>query len=315
MKLLIHQPLDPEQLDELRGLSPTMHLVVVDSDEAALREIADADAYYGFITPQMLAAAKKLRWIQAPLAGLEHYFFPELVASHVVVTNMRGIYSDHLADHAFAFVLALARDFPKLIRSQIKGVWEPHEAVQMLHLADLTLGIIGLGGIGYEVARRGKVCGMRVLAVDPRRTEKPDEVDELWPKDRLDHLLGESDFVVICAPQTPETTGMIGEPQLAKMKPSAYLINVGRGVIVQLDALVDALRGKKIAGAALDVYETEPLPAGHPLWEFDNVILTPHVAGIDPYNAPRRFDVLRKNVLRFLAGEPLNNVVDKTKWF
>jgi phosphoglycerate dehydrogenase-like enzyme len=231
------------------------------------------------------------------------------------VTNMRGIYSDHLADHAFAFVLALARDFPKLIRRQIKRVWEPHETVQMLHLGDLTLGIIGLGGIGYEVARRGRVCGMRVLAVDPRRRDKPDEVDELWPVDRLDELLSESDFVVICAPQTPQTEGMIGTAQLAKMKPTAYLINVGRGVIVQLDALVDALRERRIAGAALDVYEIEPLPADHPLWKFKNVILTPHVAGIDPYNAPRRFAVLRDNVRRFLAREPLNNVVDKTNWF
>jgi phosphoglycerate dehydrogenase-like enzyme len=315
MKLLIHQPLEPDQLDELRNLSPKLDLVVVDSDEDALGDIADADAYYGFITPEALAAAKKLRWIQAPLAGLEHYFFPELVASDVVVTNMRGIYSDHLADHAFAFVLALARDFPLLIRSQVKGVWEPHEAVQMLHLGDLTLGILGLGGIGYEVARRARVCGMRVLAVDPRRTDKPDEVDELWTPERLDDLLSRSDFVVICAPQTPETTGMIGAAQLAKMKPTAYLINVGRGVIVQLEALLEALRDKRVAGAALDVYEIEPLPPDHPLWEFENVILTPHVAGVDPYNAPRRFAVLRDNVRRFLAGEPLHNIVDKAKWF
>jgi phosphoglycerate dehydrogenase-like enzyme len=316
MKLLIYnEDITGEQLEELRALSDDLNVVLVDSDEAAAQEIGDADALYGRVMPELFAAAKKLRWIQAPIAGLEHYLFDELVASDVPVTNMRGIYSDHLADHGFAFVLALARDLPKLFQRQVEGVWEKQENVAVMHLADTTLGIIGLGGIGYEVARRGRVCGMRVLAVDPRRTDKPAEVDELWPAGRLDDLLSQSDFVVICAPQTPETEGMIGAEELRRMKATAFLINIGRGVIVKLDALVDALRSGQIAGAALDVYEIEPLPPEHPLWKMDNVLLTPHVAGIDPHTLDRRFGVLRDNLRRFLAGEPLANVVDKRHWF
>lgn len=316
MKLLIYnEDITGEQLEELRGLSDDLKVVAVDSDEAAAGEIADADALYGRITPELFAAAKKLGWIQAPIAGIEYYLFQELVESDVPVTNMRGIYSDHLADHAFAFLLALARDFPKLFRRQIEGIWESHENVDVKHLGDMTLGIIGLGGIGYEVARRGSVTGMRVLAVDPRRTDKPKEVDELWPVDQLNNLLAGSDFVVICAPQTPETEGMIGAEQLARMKPTAYLINVGRGVIVKLDALVEALRGGVIAGAALDVYEIEPLPSNHPLWKLPNVLLTPHMAGVDPHTLDRRYRVLHDNVKRFVSGEPLANVVDKRHWF
>ena len=316
MKLLIYnEDITDAQLDELRLLSSDLVVTAVDSDEAAAREITDAEILYGRITPELFARAKKLRWIQASLAGLEHYLFDALVDSEVPVTNMRGIYSDHLADHAFAFVLDLARDFPKLFRRQIEGVWEQQENVEVKHLADMTLGIIGLGGIGYEVARRGAVTGMQVLAVDPRRTDKPSEVEALWPSDRLGDLLTQSDFVVICAPQTPETEGMIGAEQLARMKPTAYLINIGRGVIVKLDALVEALESGRIAGAALDVYEVEPLPADHPLWKMPSVLLTPHMAGIDPHTLERRFNVLRDNVKRFLVGEPLANVVDKRHWF
>jgi phosphoglycerate dehydrogenase-like enzyme len=184
-----------------------------------------------------------------------------------------------------------------------------------LHLADATLGVVGLGQIGSEVARRGLAFGMRVLAVDPVQTAAPPGVAALWRLDRLPELLGESDFVVIAAPHTPETVGLFRRPQFRQMKSSAYLINIGRGAIVDLADLVAALRAAEIGGAGLDVYETEPLPSDHPLWAMPNVILTPHVAGASPRIAERHLAVLLDNVRRFAQGEPLATVVDKRRWF
>jgi len=179
------------------------------------------------------------------------------------------------------------------------------------------LGVIGLGGIGTEVTRRGAAFGMRVVAVDPRRTGRPEAVAALWKPDCLSDLLACSDFVVICAPHTPETEGMIRAEQLRCMKRTAFLINVGRGVIVDLEALVDALQSGSIAGAGLDVFEVEPLPADSALWGMPNVIITPHTASRceGDHIEARRLDTIAGNVRRFVVGEPLRNVVDKPMWY
>jgi phosphoglycerate dehydrogenase-like enzyme len=179
------------------------------------------------------------------------------------------------------------------------------------------LGVIGLGGIGNEVARRGHAFGMRVLAVDVKPRTKPDHVAELWGIDNLDELLAHSDFVVSCVPHTPETEKLIRMPQLRTMKRTAYLINISRGIVVDLADLTNALQTSVITGAALDVYETEPLPPDHALWRLENVFLTPHMASNfdSPHILTRRLDVVRENLRRFLAGEPLNNVIDKAHWF
>jgi phosphoglycerate dehydrogenase-like enzyme len=179
----------------------------------------------------------------------------------------------------------------------------------------MTLGIVGLGHIGEEIGRRGGCFGMRVIAVDPRRRAAPEGVEAVWPPERLDELLGASDFVVIAAPHTPQTEGLFDFERIEKMKRSAVLINIGRGVIVKLEALVRALEQGLIAGAALDVFETEPLPPEHPLWAMENVMLTPHVAGFSPQIAERHLGVVLDNVRRFRDGEPLRNVVDKAMWF
>ena len=177
------------------------------------------------------------------------------------------------------------------------------------------MGVFGFGAIGEEIGKRGAAFGMRVIGMDPLKTQPPPGVEAIWPPDKLDELLAISDFFVIAAPHTPETQGLFTLAKLRKMQPSAVLINIGRGVIVPLDDLVAALREGAIAGAALDVYETEPLPSEHPLWKMDNVILTPHVAGFSPRIAERHLGVVLQNVRRFVAGEPLSNVVDKAKWF
>lgn len=316
MNFLIYPPLTPDELEQVRAVSAELEIVNAVTEEEALDAIPQALGMYGNLSPALLERAESLRWLQTPIAGLEHYMFPALAESEVVVSNMAKIYGDMIADHAFCFILMFARGIHLYMRRQIRGEWQKGTPVH--HLGDCTLGVIGLGGIGTELARRGKAHDMRVVAVDARPDEtlrRDLDLDGLWPQDRLDYLLGESDFVVSCVPQTPETVGLIGADELGQMKRSAYLINISRGVVVKLDALVDALNSGGIAGAALDVYEMEPLPAAHPLWQMENVILTPHVAADNPHVPQRRIDTLRDNLGRYLAGEKPRNIVDKSRLF
>lgn len=314
IKLLIYPPDQADLPGRLRAAVPDVTVAIAADDAAAIREIADADAFYGRITPELLAAAGRLRWIQSTAIGLERTMFPELIAHPVVMTNPRGIFSDDIADHVMAMVTGFARQLPRLLRQQLRHEWQPDD-YQVMHLPDCTLGIFGLGGIGSAIARRASAFEMRVIAVDARRAEAPPEVTALLPSERLNEMLGASDFVVISAPETPETRGLFGSAAFQAMKNSAYLINIGRGKIVQLDALVEALRAGKIAGAGLDVFEIEPLPANHPLWAMENVVITPHVAGVGPHTGERRHQVLIENLRRFAAGEPLLNLVEKNRWF
>lgn len=333
MKLLIYPAVEPERLSRIESAAGEMVVANVAEEADAVHAIKDAEAFFGKLTPAMLTASTKLRWVQSPTASLEHYVFPELVEHPCTLTNMRGLFSDVIADHVFGYVLCFARNLHTYLRQQMARRWEPIGGEQArtsfsagpgvvsamdrahLHLSDCTLGIVGLGAIGGEIANRADAFGMRVLAVDPMRTEEPESVDSLWPLDRLPDLLGQSDFVVIAAPHTPQTAGMFDRNTIQQMKQSAYLINIGRGVIVKLDDLVEALNAGEIAGAALDVFELEPLPAEHPLWGFENVLITPHVAACSVHIAERHLEVLLDNIRRFVAGEPLRNVVSKDNWF
>lgn len=332
MKLLIYPPVTNERLAKIQEAAGTMTVVQAETEQQACTAIGDADALFGYLTPGMLAAAPKLRWVQAPTASMEKFLYPELVRSRVVVSNMRGIFSDVIADHVFGFILCFAKNFHIYMRQQIRAYWhmlgrvanelpgyggpgEVHPSDRAaITLADCTLGVIGLGGIGAEVARRGQAFGMTIVGVDPRAASAPPGVSLLRP-DRLDDLLAQSDFVVIAAPHTPETYKLIRRPQLRKMKSSAFLINVGRGVIVDLADLTAALTAGEIAGAGLDVFEIEPLPADHPLWKMENVIITPHCAAASPRVPERHLATLLENVRRFATGEPLLNVVEKERWF
>jgi phosphoglycerate dehydrogenase-like enzyme len=333
MKLVIHPPLERERLDRVVEAAGPMRVVNADSEEAARREIVDAEAFFGKLTPAMLAAAAKLRWVQTPTASLEHYMFPELVEHPLVLTNMRGLYSDVIAEHVLGMMLCFTRNLHTYIRHQAACRWDPVggesqrvtfatgpgilNAMDLAHrnLGDLTAGIVGLGHIGSEIARRLASFGTRIVAVDLLQTIGPEGVEAVWQPADLDRLLGASDFVIIAAPHTPQTAQMFRRPQFQAMKREAILINVGRGAIVHLDDLVAALAAGEIAGAGLDVFEIEPLPADHPLWKFPNVILTPHVAGQSVRVPARHLNVLVANVRRFVRGEPLVNVVEKSRWF
>ena len=297
------------------ALKGRVDLVVVGSDEEASREIADAEVYFGSLTPDLLRRAPRLRWAQSVVASQESHLFPELIASDVVLTIVAGIYNEELADHVYALILAHTRQIPRFTRNQDRRYWEPGAGAHVCALAGKTLGIIGLGSIGNEVARRAPAFGMRVIATRAHpELPKPEYVNAVWGPDGLDRLLAESDIVAICTPETPKTRGLIGARELGLMKPSAYLVNVGRGAIVSLDALVAALNAGRIAGAALDVFEAEPLPADHALWGARNVVITPHMASEGEIYKARRVDVFADNLARYLDGRPLRNVVDKAEW-
>jgi phosphoglycerate dehydrogenase-like enzyme len=334
MKLVIHPPVEAERLARVTEAARPMTVANATDDAEALRHMPDADAFFGKLTPPLLAAAARLRWVQAPTVSLEHYLFPELVAHPCVLTNMRGLFSDVIADQVMGYVLCFARNLHVYVIQGMCAHWAPvggEEArvgfatgpgtVNAIdrahrHLADATLGVVGLGAIGGEVARRALAFGMRVVAVDPVRRDAPAGVAALWPVERLPDLLAQSDYVVIAAPHTPRTVKMFRRPQFRQMKRDAYLINIGRGAIVDLDDLTAALEAHEIAGAALDVFEVEPLPPDHSLWKMPGrVIITPHVAGYSPRIAERHLAVLLDNVGRFVRGEPLRNVADKEKWF
>src|SRR5580698_9539540 len=297
---------------------PDTHVVIAEDEATAAREIVDAEAAFGWLGKDLLAKAKNLRWLQAPQAApAAGYYYPELVNHSVSVTNFREIYNDHIGAHILAFVLAFARGFHMYIPQQLRREWKksPLEAGDVMHLPETTALIVGVGGIGAEAARLLAAFGVTVLATDARRTTKPEGVAELHPPEALDELLPRADFVILTVPHTPATEGFFNRGRFAKMKPSAFFINIGRGMTTRLDDLVDALIAKEIAGAALDVYEIEPLPENHPLWTMPNVLLTPHMAGHGPYLNDRRYEIMAENCRRFAAGTELMNGVDKAVWF
>jgi phosphoglycerate dehydrogenase-like enzyme len=296
---------------------PNVKIVVAESATEAEVNIVDADGAIGQLSPSMLAKARKLRWLQshhaAPPVG---YYFQELIDHPVIVANMREIFNDHIGAHVMAFVLAFARGLSYYIPRQLRREWrpEPHDS-GIIHLPDATMLIVGLGGIGAETARLASSFGMRVIATDARRTVPTIGVTELYPAQDLDLLLPQADFVVLTVPHTPATEGMMSKERFARMKRSAFFINIGRGRTTKLDALVEALHAGQIAGAGLDVFEIEPLPADHPLWTMPNVLITPHMAGYGPYLDERRFDIIRVNCRALIDGSPFKNVVDKNSWF
>ena len=294
---------------------PGAQVRVFSSPEEALREIEDADCAYGYLPAKMFACARRLRWVQCYAAGPDPSFYHDaLVNSDVTVTNFRGIYSDIVSHHALALLLALARRLDRYAHQQAQGEWEP--APRAAHLPDSTVVVVGVGGIGAEVARLCKAFGMTTLGVDPRLEVAPDYLDELHPPDGLDSVLPRADFVVITTPDTPHTRGMMNAGRFALMKPTAYLVNVGRGACVVLQDLVGALNSGALAGAGLDVFETEPLPQGHPLWTTPGVMITPHVGSRDaPHLPERRTHVFLENCRRFSRGQSLINVVDKGNRF
>ena len=321
-KLLILDSANPEARrsydwwpERLKQAVPGIEVHVCHSVGEAMGVIAEVDAAFGNIAPEIFARAEKLRWIASPLANpTAGYFHRALIDSDVVVTNTRGIYDDHISAHIMSFVLAFARGLHVYVPHQLQRQWmDPR--YQTIHLPESTAVIVGVGGVGAETARLCSEFGMTVIGVDPRTPEPPPGVAELHRPEALDDVLPRGDFVIITVPQTPETQGMFARGQFRLMKRGAFLINIGRGSTVKLDDLVAALQAGELAGAGLDVFETEPLPEGHPLWTMPGILITPHVALTGPYLDDRRTELFVENCVRFDKGMPLQNVVDKARWF
>ncbi|HET6296588.1 MAG TPA: D-2-hydroxyacid dehydrogenase [Kribbella sp.] len=302
----------PERLmSDVPGLT-----VIRPGAEDAAAALRTADAAYGVLTDELLAATTRLRWLQAQQAAPPPDFYsPALIAHPLQLTNMRDTYTDHVAAHTLALVLAMCRGLPRYIRDQETTTWEPDwDPTSVTSLADSTALIVGIGAVGKEIGRLLHAFGCSVTGIDARPAAAPGFAAVL-PVDELDQQLPEADLVVLTVPHTPDTEGMIDARRLKLLKSSAYFVNVGRGPTVQLDALTAALEAGQLGGAALDVFETEPLPPEHPLWSRPDVLITPHVAGAGPHEAERRYAVLLENCRRFVAGEELMNIVDKTKRF
>jgi phosphoglycerate dehydrogenase-like enzyme len=283
-------------------------------------EIADTDVFIGWsLRPPQFVAARRLRWIHSPAAAVHQLMFPELVRSSVVVTNSTGIHGPVVAEHAIAVLLALAKRLPQAMQYQAKKFWSQdqlwRERPRPREVADATVVVIGMGSIGREFTARAKALGMKVLAVRENPGKGPEGADEVFSPGQLDHVLPRADYVLLCTPVTPATADIINAARLKRMKPDAYLINVGRGPLVDEAALFQALHDRQIAGAALDVFNEEPLPADSPFWALDNLLITPHTAAVTERLWERHYQLIAENLRRFLAGEKLLNQVDKTRGY
>jgi cyclase len=302
----------PARLVELKRVAPEVEFIPAKDEQEAAKVIEDADALIGYCTAEIVKAGKNLRWVHVNQTGVDKVLSPELMGSKLVLTNAQRVHGPNVADHAFALLLALTRNLRPVGLSN--GELDP--SVQPLReLHGKTMLVVGLGGIGTEISRRAAAFGMRVMAVDPKEMQRPAFVFSLDKPTQLMELLPKADVVVLACPLTAETRGLLGEAQFKAMKESAYLINIARGGIVQTPALLAALAKKQLAGAGLDVTDPEPLPEGHALRKVSNVVISPHVGGQSQGAQERQWRLLRENVRRFAAGEPLLCVVDKQKGY
>jgi phosphoglycerate dehydrogenase-like enzyme len=302
------------QLASIRAVAPNVRIIAVRGRDEAMEyagQAHGADAH--LLTSAFLDAAPDFRWAQSGSAGVDRYItIPELMSrDEIVLTNMKGMYGPVIAEHVFAMMLSHTRNLPQYLDADRRGAWDRGPANTMSALQGSTMLVVGLGGIGSEIAMRADAFNMRVLATARTERPAPPYVDALGTAPDLDRFLPDADVVVLAVPLTDETRGMIDARTIARMKDGAWLVNIARGAVVDTNALVEALDSGKIGAAFLDVTDPEPLPEGHTLWNRDNVLITPHVAARAELSLERRMALTLENMRRFGAGEPLLNVVDK----
>ena len=303
--------------ERLRKEFAPLEVVRLASYEGVEKEIRDAEVVITWsLRPEQIALARKLRWIHSPAAAVHQLLFPELVDRDIIITNGRDVHGPVVAEHVIAMILALAKKLPQASRFQQRQAWGQEELWNSYphprEVAGATLGLVGLGTIGGSAARHASGLGMRVIAVrEHPEKASPEGVEQVFASSQLDTLLAQSDYVVLAAPVTSATHNLIDAAGLAQMKPDACLINVGRGQLVDEAALIQALRDHKIGGAALDVFVEEPLPPSSPLWNFENVLITPHTAGLTEKQWERQYAVVAENLRRYLNHQSLLAIVDQ----
>jgi phosphoglycerate dehydrogenase-like enzyme len=314
LRVVVLSAPNARHLSALEQLPDDTTITVGASAEAFRSAAADADVIFtgmgmAPVLREIWPQAKKVRWVHSMSAGVDNLLFPDLVQSDVPLTNARGVFAESLGEFVLASMFHFAKDLRRMVRNQEAHRWEQFD-VDLLHRQ--TLGVVGYGEIGRAAARRAKAIGMKVLAIRRRSSGDPDPVvdQSFTPGDRT-QMMSLCDYVAIAAPLTPETKSMIGEAEIAAMKPAGVLINVGRGPVIHEPALIKALQEKRIRGAALDVFDQEPLPEGHPYWEMENLLLSPHCADHTSSWLEEAMDIFLRNFFRFHRGEELVNVVDK----
>ena len=312
MKVVITSLATDEFLGDLRTSFPDVTFETADTEDERKLQIKDADVLLGFPSPDVFRAADRLRWIQSAGTGINGILdFPDLLNSDVVLTNCRGPHAAPMADHAIGMMVNLAHHTREIFEDQKAHRWNGGVYnSRMVELAGSTMGILALGDIGMAVARRAHGFGMEVYGVDKQPVSAP-EIKEAWGPERLDELIGISDWFVVTAPLTAETEGSIDRRRIGLLKQGAYVIVVSRGKIIDEDALLDGLRSGRIAGAGLDVTAVEPLPPDSPLWDLQNLIISPHVSALTPQMWDGRRQIFKENLRRFLANEPFLYVCDK----
>jgi phosphoglycerate dehydrogenase-like enzyme len=295
---------------------PGVSVDIVEDPAVLPERLADAEVYVGFhLAREAFVSARRLRWVQLATAGVEAILYAEMVASDVAVTSVAGLHAVAIPEHVIGQMLILARNFHEAARLQSRREWKRSRCIAfgggIRELEGSRLAILGAGPIGANLARKAAALGQRVRVLRRDASRPVNGAEAVLPPEELEGLLAWADFVVLALPLTAETRGLIGEKALAAMRPTAHLINVGRGELLEDDALVRALERGVIAGAALDVFVDEPLPAVHPFWALPNLVLTPHVSGYTPDYLHKVLALFEENLERFLAGKPLRNVVDK----
>lgn len=313
IKILLCPPFGKEQKDELESAAPGAEFSVCESGTPDAAQADCTDVIIGNMDPARLSQFKNLKWIQLPSAGADRY------VSHMprgtVLTSASGAYGSSIAEYMIAVILNLCLKLPQYRDLQNRHLWQ--DAFETSTIEGSTALIVGMGNIGTEFAVRFHALGGHAIGVKRTPAEKPECLDELHTSEDLDSLLPRADVVALCLPSTRETQQMFGTKEFGLMKPGAFLVNVGRGTAVDTNALCAALKSGKLGGAALDVVDPEPLPEDHPLWDFPNVLITPHVSG--GWNVPRNFAkimvIVRENLTSYSSGRPLRNVIDsKTQY-
>jgi len=310
----------PEMPARIRARWPEMRVVHLPHYDHLMDEVPDTDIFVGFsLRPEQFLLARKLKWLHSTAAGVGQLMYPELRKSGIEVTNASGVHRIPMAEHILGILIALARRFPDCFRYQQQSLWAQQELwnapIRPRELRGQVLLFIGFGAIGREVAKIIRPLGMRVWAVTRSGRAEEGLAEQVFPASKLDEVLPQADFVVLAAPETPETRKMIGPREFGLMKPSAYFMNVSRGALVDEPALISALEQRKIAGAALDVASQEPLPPENPLWKLDNAFITPHMSAVSEHLWERQTDLLMENLERWFAGDELLNRVDLNRGY
>jgi phosphoglycerate dehydrogenase-like enzyme len=306
--------------DRLQSAFPDHQFLQFESYDQVPQEIADTDVFIGWsLRPEQFVAAKKLRWIHSPAAAVHQLMFPELIASDVIVTNSSNVHGPVVAEHAITVLLALAKRLPQAMHYQREKKWAQtllwNEFPRPREVSGATVVVVGVGGIGSAFIRHARNFGMHVIAVRENVSKGKGEADEVVSLSDFDQVLSRADYIVLCTPVTPATTGIINESRLNRMKPDAYIINVGRGPLIDEAALLHALQTRRIAGAALDVFVEEPLSPESPFWSLSNVLITPHTAAVTERLWDRHYELIADNLRRLLAGQPLLNRVDPRRGY